>query len=405
MPEKPKRAKPKKDLTEKSQGARVLKWRLEKGEGVAPARFGRAKRLDPSAAPADARVAKRSPGGADLVVQKFTNAGDAPSTTTVTSGSGKRLRNAVVNLIFWGDAWNATPQPNPSLAQVVTDAARILAGPYQLRVSQYGATPARLGSVFVSVPGNNPPTNYQTSDVANLITASIEGGALPEPDEEASDVLHLVFMPPGTNPPPNLGGLHTYANYSDYDFPFDIDINDRSHIAWVAFGNRAFISSVFSHELVEATSDPEGDGIQVNPTNPNNWNEIGDVCATTGLVNGVTVQSYWSQSDQACVIPADIPLEMQITCIHKTPRNDPYHPIRQVGGINRTQNIPFRISQADCIRSIDRGNHFFVIAPDVTRADVHVHIHFSPWSLQGTRYIATNPDNTRADNLLDLPEC
>jgi len=339
------------------------------------------------------------------VVQKFTGSGDAPSTTTVTGGSGKRLRNAVVNLIFWGDAWQRTPATTPSLVQVVNDAANILAGPYQLRVSQYGATLARLGTVFVSVPGNNPPTNYKTSDVANLITASIEGGALPEPDEETNDVLHLVFMPPGTNPPPNLGGLHTYANYSDYDFPFDIDINDRSHMAWVAFGNRAFISSVFSHEVVEALTDPEGDGIQVNPTNANNWNEIGDVCRTTGNVNGVTVQSYWSQIDQACVIPADIPLEMQITCIHKTPRNDPYHPIRQVGGINRTQNIPFRMSQADCIRSIDRGNHFFVTAPNGTQADVRVHIHFPPWSLQGTRYISTNPDNTRADNLLSLAEC
>ena len=40
-----------------------------------------------------------------------------------------------------------------------------------------------------------------------------------------------------------------------------------------------------------------------------------------------------------------------------------------------------------------------------TQTDVRIHIHFPPWSLQGTRYISTNPDNTRADNLLSLPEC
>src|SRR5205085_12136517 len=136
--------------------------------------------------------------------------------------------------------------------------------------------------------------------------------------------------------------------------PFDIDINDRSHIAWVAFGSRAFISSVFSHEVVEALTDPEGDGVQVNPTNPSSWNEIGDVCRTTGLVNGVTVQSYWSQTDSACVIPANVQLQMQITGIHKNPRNDPYHPIREVGGINQTEGVPFRMSQIDRIRSIDR---------------------------------------------------
>jgi len=373
-----------------------LKWKFTKGSGVVP---------PPRVRGAKAVTAKPAPGGGDIVAQKFTNAGDAPASTTVADGGGKKLRNAIVNLIFWGDAWNTNPPPNPSLVQVVNDAANILAGPYQTSISQYGASAARLGTVFISVPGNNPPTNFNTGDVGNLITSAIEGGALPEPDEENTDVLDCVFMPPGTNAPPNLGGLHTYASYSDYDFPFDLDINDRSHMAWVAFGSRAFISAVFSHELVEALSDPEGDGVQVNPTNASNWNEIGDVCATTGLVNGATVQSYWSQSDRACVIPANIPLSMQITCIHKNPRNDPNHPIRSVGGTNLTQNIPFRMTQVQCIQSIDRGNHFFVVGAYGSRADVRVFIHFPPWGLQGIRYIATVADNSRADNLLSLPEC
>jgi hypothetical protein len=55
---------------------------------------------------------------------------------------------------------------------------------------------------------------------------------------------------------------------------------------------------------------------------------------------------------------------MEITCIHKNPRNDPYHPIKEVGGINRTTNKPFLMSQPDCISSIDRGNHFFVSNPE-----------------------------------------
>jgi hypothetical protein len=373
-----------------------LKWKFSEGSGVVP---------PPGYRDAERVAAKATPGGVDIVAQKFTNAGDAPAGTTVADGGGKKLRNSIVNLIFWGDAWNTNPPPNPSLVQVVNDVANILAGPYQTSISQYGASAARLGTIFISIPGNNPPTNYNTSNVGSLITSAIEGGALPEPDEENTDVLHCVFMPPGTNAPPNLGGLHTYASYSDYDFPFDFDINDRSHMAWVAFGSRAFISAVFSHELVETLSDPEGDGIQVNPTNPNNWNEIGDVCVTTGLVNGVTVQSYWSQSDRACVIPANVPLSMQITCIHKNPRNDPNHPIRSVGGINQTQSIPFRMTQAQCIESIDRGNHFFVVGADGSRADVRVFIHFPPWGLQGIRYIATIADDSRADNLLSLPEC
>lgn len=388
------------EVPTKAARRRRLQWKSAEAHGVAPVRFGKAKPL--TATPA---AAKAFPGGRDLVVETFANAGDAPSNTTISDLGGKKLRNATINLIFWGDAWTAHPPPSPTLAEVVNDAASILSGPFQLRLSQYGATPARLGGIFVSVPGNNPPVNYQTSDVQKLITNAIEGGALPEPDEETSDVLHCVFMPPGTSAPPNLGGLHTYANYSDYDFPFDIDINDRSHMAWVAFGSRAFVSSVFSHELVEALSDPEGNGIQVNPTNSNSWNEIGDVCSSTGVVNGVTVQSYWSQSDRACVIPVNIALSMQITCIHKNPRNDPGHPIRSVGGMNLTQNIPFMMTQHECIQSIDRGNKFFVVGADGSRAEVRVYIHFPPWNRQGIRYIATVPDNSRADNLLSLPEC
>ena len=38
--------------------------------------------------------------------------------------------------------------------------------------------------------------------------------------------------------------------------------------------------------------------------NPFNWCEIGDICeGNTDVVNGVVVQAYWSESDNACVVP------------------------------------------------------------------------------------------------------
>lgn len=378
------------------------KWQPAKDGGIAPAELGEAKALDARAPSAEART---QAGGGFLFVERFHNAGDAPSTTTVTSGSGKRLRNAVVNLIFWGDAWQATPAPNPSLAQVVSDAASVLAGPYQVRVAQYGATAARLGTVFVSVPGFNPPASFQTSDVQRLVTDAIDGGALPEPDEETTDVLHLVFMPPGTTPPPNLGGLHTYATWNDYDFPFDFDLDQRSHIAWVGFGDRAFVSSVFSHELVEALTDPEGDGVQVDPTNSTNWNEIGDVCSSRGHVNGVTVQSYWSQQDRACVVPVNLVFELEVTNVRRLRgRSALTHPIDELIGVNRTDDVPFRMSQEECIASLDRGNRFYISGPKGRKIDIQAHIHFPPWSLQGVRYLTTNADDPRADRLFQLPE-
>jgi hypothetical protein len=383
---------------------RKRRWQFEKKTGgIAPASSARAKLL--GGAPVSAEAKDQAGAGAFLWIEHFHGSGDAPSTTTITSGSGKRLRNAVVNLIFWGDAWQASPGPSPSLAQVVSDAASILAGPYQVRVAQYGATAARLGTVFVSVPGFNPPKpSFQTSDVAKLITDAIEGGALPEPDEETTDVLHVVFMPPGTAPPPNLGGLHTFASYTDFDFPFDLDINQRSHFAWVFFSSRANISSVFSHELVEALTDPEGDGVQVDPTNPTNWNEIGDVCSSRGTVNGVTVQSYWSQQDHACVIPVNLVFEFEITSIRRSRAGALMYPIDEVAGINHTEQQPFRMTQAEVIAAVDRGDRVFIKGKNGREVDVKVHIHFPPWSLQGVRYITTSPKNARADQLLGLPE-
>jgi hypothetical protein len=70
-----------------------------------------------------------------------------------------------------------------------------------------------------------------------------------------------------------------------------------------ALNNNTSIPRIFSHELVEACTDPEGDAWQINPVNSTNWNEIGDACSSTTVLNGVLVQSYWSQFDHACVIP------------------------------------------------------------------------------------------------------
>ncbi|MEO7485984.1 MAG: DUF3892 domain-containing protein [Ferruginibacter sp.] len=342
------------------------------------------------------------PGGKDLVITKF---GDAPASTTTSDGGGKKLRNVKVNLIFWGDVWKTTPAPNPSLQTVTNDCATILHSSFLNRVTQYGCNTAFLGGVFTTPAGDNPPTNYSMGNINDRVISAIHAGSLSEPDEEATDNLHVVFMPPGTNPPPNLGGEHTYAGFWDYNFPFDFDLGDRAHTAFVMFSSRASIASIFSHELVEALTDPEGDAIQVNPRNGSSWNEIGDICFSTGVVNGVTVQSYWSQQDKSCVIPVEKKLEMEITCIHKVPRNDAFHPIVKVGGINHTENVSFVLSQKECIRSIDRGNHFFVKNPGGGSVDVKVFIHFTPWNLMGTRYIATVEDNTKADNLLSLPEC
>jgi hypothetical protein len=366
------------------------------------------KGFGPAPIPQERPVAALThPGGKDIVPVPFNGVGDAPATATITDGGGYRLSRPWVNFIFWGSAWAATPAPNPNLVQIANDAVSIMTGPYLSSLDQYRATTsARFAAAFMDTR-SNPPNPFTTQNVLNYVTQLIDEGTLPQPySYSGGDPMHFVMMPPGAafiNPPGfNTGGLHTFLEYEV--------VLGRSltvPVAWILFGSRVFISTVFSHELAEACTDPYGDGIQVNPSNPTNWNEIGDVCATPQQLNGVAVQSYWSQRDTACIIPLQRPVRKQITCIRKNPRSDIRHPIRAVGGmtVSLKKNVPFLITQSECIRQIDAGDTFFVVDKNGNAAEVRVYIHFPPWNLQGTRYIATVPDASKDDNLLALPEC
>lgn len=240
------------------------------------------------------RVASSGSGG-DLV---FHNPGDAPPNTTVDNQGGAIIANPSVQLIFWGSGWSQGTL-TPSAGSVVNAVQSILSGPYMSALGQYGVGSAQLRSSIV-VTSPQPPNPFSDSDVGNLVWDLIDQGTFPEPDDDGGRILYAVIMPPGVNSSTSgINGEHTTAG--DYDFPFDWD---TAWVAWVMNdGTLNTVTSVFSHELVEACTDPEGDGWQVNPVNSTNWNEIADVCRSTAFLNGVQVQSYWSQRDQACIIP------------------------------------------------------------------------------------------------------
>jgi hypothetical protein len=76
------------------------------------------------------------------------------------------------------------------------------------------------------------------------------------------------------------------------------DNSAKMHFAWLTNnGHIDFITQIFSHELVESCTDPEGDGFLGNPGtcsfDDDSWCEIGDVCeGIFETVNGVSVQAY-----------------------------------------------------------------------------------------------------------------
>jgi hypothetical protein len=175
----------------------------------------------------------------------------------------------------------------------------MLASPYMSKMAQYGAGFGSLVSADV-LYSPEPPNPFSTGDVGNKTWDLIDDGYYPEPDDDGGqDELFMFVMPQGVTPSGTSAiGDHTSAHDTDL---FD---GDDAYFAWITNnGSIDSITQIISHELVEACSDPMGDAWQVDPRNGSSWHEIGDVCVSTATLDGVSVQSYWSDSDKACIIP------------------------------------------------------------------------------------------------------
>src|SRR5262249_47978447 len=128
---------------------------------------------------------------------------------------------------------------------------------------------------------------------------------LPDSDDFSNEGLYVVFTPFGKHSDQDtdtriVGGYH--GHYTQYSF--SLDFSDTRHFAWIGdFGNLNTITNTLSHEVVEAMTDPNHDGITVPSDDPLD-NEIADKEAEDfqALINGYIVQSYWSQQDGAYVV-------------------------------------------------------------------------------------------------------
>ena len=184
-----------------------------------------------------------------------------------------------------------------------------------------------------------------------------------------------------------------------------VSAQSKMEFAWVTNnGTFSSITTIFSHEMAEAFSDPEGDGIQVNPRGPVNWNEIGDVCNSTLAVDGVTVQSYWSTQDNACIVPYNQSVSYRVTCITKIhPHTDPYSAITRLGGTKDTDGSAWNLSATEVMRLMDGGDRFYVHGADGSQSDLESLPLFSntdePWK-------PSRPDEARSKHArqpLDAP--
>src|SRR5215469_1058509 len=219
--------------------------------------------------------------------------GESEKSVSHIDSGGLVLTHVNVFLVFWGAVW--AQSPTPSVGEITNCVKSILSGPYMSALAQYRNIGNGTLYGTAQITASDPPGIFSNDDVGNLLKNLIAAKTLPAPDE-VDQILYVVIMPSAVNSDQQeVIGIH---------YTFDENILS----AWVMNnGTLDYITTIFSHELVEACTNPKGDGFQLNApghcvANPFNWCEIGDICeGNTGVVNGVVVQSYWSESDSACV--------------------------------------------------------------------------------------------------------
>jgi hypothetical protein len=306
----------------------------------------------------------------------------------------------VVLCVFWGAIWNTPISPS---AGAIYAAVTALSTP---ATNQFGSFSYfdGLGTGY-SFDLAQPPLVVTSSSVTiptSFTQANIENAARAIVNTLGPygtwDLL-VIFTPPGSSTAGGATGAHS----------FYWDAGDPSvNFAWIDYSAQlANITFTFSHEMVEAMTDPHGDAMQVNPRNSgpqNSWNEICDVCCSSGVYNGVVVASYFSQTLGACMLPSPpVPVlppgDYQIDSVHKVTESEP-----GAGGVRRqfiqlvsgpgNGNGRWTMAEADVVSIITAGQGTFYTLVDGRRANVIV----------DTWYLKTVADDFTPNNLDALPQ-
>ena len=234
--------------------------------------------------------------------------------SSVVQGPGRVLTNVHIKPIFWGAAWYQDFAP--TVGDICWAIQSIFLGPYMNGLAQYGVNNGwlDLNPVFTGLT-IDPPNPFSEDQLRKLLADLIDwptsSATLPNPVGSLaslptdSQMLPVIFTPRDVHfNNPDVHGFNNFMTHNGIEFPY----------AWVKnVGDLPFISSVFSHELVEVCTDPFGDGVEGRPGSCNQDGpcQIADYCYGSGagrgggFLGGVAVSAYWSIQDAGCFLPQE----------------------------------------------------------------------------------------------------
>jgi hypothetical protein len=220
----------------------------------------------------------------------------------LTYRGGPLLTAVEVFTVFWGAAWQESPQNvvmnsmNLFFDFILTSSLIDQLGEYDVAGKTIGHG-TRTGTKILTAPA--PGTSVQDSAIQQLLQQEIASGVLPA---ATTNSLYFFFLPPGVQV--LQGGSASCKDFCGYH---DATSNNVFYAVMPypgcsgCTGGLAVadaLTSTSSHELCEAITDPiPGQGWY-----DDNNGEIGDICAwKTRTLGNYTIQLEWSNNAGACV--------------------------------------------------------------------------------------------------------
>jgi hypothetical protein len=279
---------------------------------------------------------------------------------------GGRLSSPTIYLDFWGTYWANTPSignpNNPSAAEVTSALNSLVGTSFLSGLTQYGVDGKASIASSTLIHNNDPPGNFTDSDISGEIADQMYNGNLPAyfvplsfPRMAEGKGIYVVVTPP------RVKGNQSGASDNGTGFSFNLirgcaEMQDIWLGGLQANGSGGLTGVTtldyyvdnFAHELAENITDPNSsnNAITVTPNSPNpaanpiyppdggTDNQVCDAEAQLYVYrildgvhpNGLLVQSYWSQKDDAYLIPDGTPENFTLTPINPTNSNQSNNP-------------------------------------------------------------------------------